>query len=115
MLKSAIRTGHLSKQGGKRKNWNKRYFVLLPGVLFYFKDEKTATASGSIPLEFSSVVDGNEILGMSNKKHFFGIITFQRTYFLQASGVTERKDWMDDLQQTVNMCSEFKVYQEKVK
>ena len=42
--KSVAKQGFLTKQGKKRKNWKRRWFVLLKsGVLQYFRDKSVYT------------------------------------------------------------------------
>ncbi|KAJ5071318.1 rho/rac/cdc gtpase-activating protein [Anaeramoeba ignava] len=43
--------GFLTKQGGRVKNWKKRYFVLKDGYLFYFKSKNDFKPCGEISLE----------------------------------------------------------------
>jgi hypothetical protein len=40
LLGSSIHEGLLKKQGGRRKNWKKRWCVLLSDRIFYFKNAK---------------------------------------------------------------------------
>jgi hypothetical protein len=35
-----VKEGWLTKQGGERKNWKKRWFLLQDNILYYFADQK---------------------------------------------------------------------------
>eukprot|EP00116_Pleurobrachia_bachei_P017261 sb/3477523/ len=43
--------GYLVKEGGKRKTWKKRYFVLTDNCLYYFVRESETEPKGIVPLE----------------------------------------------------------------
>ncbi len=48
--------GFLYKMGGQRKTWKLRYFILRPGVFYYFKDNRnTAKPIGEVKLKNLSV------------------------------------------------------------
>jgi len=101
MLQEARKTGWLVKQGGKRKNWNKRFFVLVGDSLYYFKDEKSKTASGVIPIAYSTVKPGEAF--SIKKPHVIGIISLFRNFFLQATHVLEAKQWMVAIQEQIDV------------
>lgn len=45
------RSGYLTKEGGKTKNWKKRWFTLVNGCLYYFENDTAKTPKGIVPLE----------------------------------------------------------------
>ena len=47
-----IRSGYLVKRGQKRKAWRRRFFVLSPGMLTYYKRERDTVPNGRIPLKY---------------------------------------------------------------
>ena len=47
----AEKKGYLVKQGGRRKNWKKRWFVLRDNCLYYFLREDDQQPRGIVPLE----------------------------------------------------------------
>jgi PH domain len=49
------REGWLSKQGGRVKNWKRRWFILRNDTLYYFTSAQANDQAGSIPLHASSV------------------------------------------------------------
>lgn len=62
------RSGYLTKEGGKTKNWKKRWFTLVNGCLYYFENEGAKTPKGIVPLE-NLKVDALE--GFKAKKNCF--------------------------------------------
>ena len=58
------REGWLTKQGGRRKNWKRRYFILTGGCLYYFKNKEDSEPCGIVPLTSLSVRE------VPNKKNF---------------------------------------------
>lgn len=60
--------GFLTKEGGHRKTWKKRYFILKDNCLYYFKDIKDKEPRGIIPLENLQVREVNS--DQKNKFYF---------------------------------------------
>ena len=103
MFKWRQREGWLKKQGGKRKNWNKRWFVLTQNQrstwsLYYFKEPMYSAniPEGEIELDGAEAENAEQILA---KENAFSIITSSRSYFLQASNPEEMADWLYDVKQ----------------
>jgi len=59
---SSVQEGWLFKQGGRIKNWKKRYTILSGNVLYYFKTPKDISPAGFIPLENVEVVRHDKTL-----------------------------------------------------
>jgi TPR repeat protein len=100
LLSDALKSGWMMKQGGKRKNWNKRWFVLCHETLFYFKDESSRQVEGGIPLENGSVVASQHTMEIS-KKDTICILTLYRNFFLQAASDTEMHDWISKIRMAI--------------
>ncbi|KJE96523.1 cytohesin 1 [Capsaspora owczarzaki ATCC 30864] len=64
------REGWLTKQGGRKKNWRKRWFVLTGNCLYYFKETADPHPLGIIPLEDLRVRD---VSVASKRAHCFEI------------------------------------------
>jgi len=43
VVKGVLKKGYLIKKGGKRKNWNKRWFILKESTLFYYTSREDLT------------------------------------------------------------------------
>jgi hypothetical protein len=78
MLAKRNFSGWLTKQGGRRKNWRRRYMVLTHDVLWYFKDPKDGEATGMIPLSGLMLRDGESLSLSTTKKRKFQFILVPR-------------------------------------
>jgi TPR repeat protein len=107
MLNSIIKAGWLQKQGGKRKNWNKRWFVLVRDNLFYFKDEHTKSPEpeGGIPLEYCTVILNAKDTMDIPKKNALGVLTLYRNYYLQASSNEDMVSWANAIEAAADGCT----------
>ncbi len=88
-----IKTGLLSKQGGKWKSWNQRLFVLTDTMLYYFKKEKPAPTDfpeGGVPLTQSAVTEASE---RAEKANCVCITTPTRAFFICAVNESEKESW----------------------
>jgi TPR repeat protein len=103
MRESVVKKGWLQKQGGKFKSWNKRFFILVPDNLFYFKDENyDSLTEGGIPLEYAQIiVNAKETLGIE-KKHCIVIMTNYRNYFIDANSAEEMIDWANEIEKVID-------------
>jgi len=95
---SVTREGWLMKQGGKVKNWKRRWFVIRGNVMHYFSTEEAfrhgLEPAGAIPLSGCSVVFAEEKM----KKQFcFEISTRFRNYFLVAENELDLAGWMQSV------------------
>jgi len=85
--------GYLVKQGGGRKAWQKRWFVLKTNFVCYYKDNKSLLhPQGVIDLADSSVrlTPYDSI----KKKFCFEIVTPTRTYYAQGTDDKETTEWI---------------------
>jgi len=92
--------GYITKQGGSRKNWHKRYLVMendSQKFIYYEKDNKK-TKKGEIL--FSDVVCYHEIGHFKDYKYVIGLKTTvklksgTRTYLLETHSETEYQKWI---------------------
>lgn len=93
----AVKSGYLLKKGERRKNWKKRYFVLRPDRLCYYKNEKEYQILRNI-----SIADVHACAQVEVKKHdnSFGIVTAKRTYYVRAETRHEADDWVLKINRT---------------
>ena len=94
-VEKASKTGYIAKQGGKWRNWNKRWFVLYESKLFYFKDEYAIEAEGVISLE-NAAIRFNESDPTS-----FEIYSQYRSYFLRCKFSGESTEWIRAIKSTI--------------
>jgi len=93
VTKSATREGYLVKQGGSRKNWKTRYFVLVADTIFYFKDRNAAAPCGIIRLDDKCKVSP----GTFGKANSFELRTPVRIYYIYAERAADSHAWIDTI------------------
>lgn len=85
--------GFLVKQGGRRKNWKRRLFVLSPNGLSYYKTEQ--------PLQIIPISNINKVQichGSTLYPHMFEVYTPGRVFLLSAPSEDEMQSWVGMLQ-----------------
>jgi|EP00945_MAST-04E_sp_MAST-4E-sp1_P003426 serine/threonine-protein phosphatase 2A regulatory subunit B' len=89
-------TGYLYKQGGERKNWKKRWFILRGNCLSYFNSSEDETPIKSFEL---NGYDIHEVpYEKFKKKMCFELFhTSERTYYMYAEHVDEHEKWLSQL------------------
>ncbi|KAJ7650026.1 pleckstrin-like protein [Roridomyces roridus] len=98
---SVIKAGYLWKKGERRKTWKKRWFVLRPAHLAFYK-----TAAEYQLLRLLDLSDVHSCTKVALKRHenTFGLVSPVRTFYLQAKNPTEVQDWVkaiDDARQAL--------------
>lgn len=107
-LEAALCRGYLVKQGGKRKSWNRRYFILVGGSnpgLYYFKSlpaSDSCKPDGGICLLNAQVMPAED---RTNRNNCFAIITPLRQYFMQSTQAAEYNDWFERIHNIINSSS----------
>eukprot|EP01090_Pellita_catalonica_P000583 TRINITY_DN10400_c0_g1_i1.p1 TRINITY_DN10400_c0_g1~~TRINITY_DN10400_c0_g1_i1.p1 ORF type:complete len:1254 (-),score=228.12 TRINITY_DN10400_c0_g1_i1:58-3819(-) len=127
MFGSAVKKGFLTKQGGRYKNWKKRYFILSHNCLYYFKNKEDKEPCGIVPLENLAVREA-----LNSRKNTFQIYDprhfdangkkikeelmlksckkakdsgFRQghhdSYLIQAENAADLKDWMTAIQRNI--------------
>ncbi|KAI0655667.1 PH-domain-containing protein [Cubamyces menziesii] len=88
---TVIKTGYLWKKGERRKTWKKRWFVLRPAHLAFYK-----TSAEYKLLRLLELTDVHSCTPVVLKKHqnTFGIVSPVRTFYLQAESQAEVQDWV---------------------
>ncbi|KJE94644.1 rho GTPase activating protein, variant 1 [Capsaspora owczarzaki ATCC 30864] len=98
-----VHTGWLVKQGGRRKNWKRRWFAISANQIFYFKDPKDAVPLAAIQLFGNEVrvipesqeprkrfcfeiIPGGETKTMMTDNH--------RTFIMYAATKPEMETWL---------------------
>jgi len=98
----AVFKGFLSKQGKSMllKRWQRRYFVLYPGVLMYWSEERDflqkKNAKGLVDLSECSLAMAEQ---HTKRPHTFGIFHHERRdYFLQAPSHDVLLEWVHHIE-----------------
>ncbi|KAJ3503707.1 hypothetical protein NLJ89_g8312 [Agrocybe chaxingu] len=96
-----IKAGYLWKKGERRKTWKKRWFVLRPAHIAYYKSSAEYRL-----LHLLELSDVHSCTPVNLKRHdnTFGLISPTRTFYLQASTPQEVQAWVkaiEDARQTL--------------
>ncbi|KAI0232099.1 Pleckstrin homology domain-containing family A member 1 [Lamellibrachia satsuma] len=85
--------GYCIKQGGKRKNWKRRYFVLDVGGLSYYKSHTEMAPIKTVGIQL--ILDVRESIGVHlNRDNLFEVVTEQRVFYIQTDTVEVRTSWI---------------------
>ncbi|KAK9459786.1 uncharacterized protein V1516DRAFT_677987 [Lipomyces oligophaga] len=94
-----IRSGWLTKRArGNHWSWNRRWFVLRPTQLAWYKDQSEYKASNII--QIADINTAAELVDDKRKTHF-AVFTPSRNYHLQANSSTEAKAWVADIRAAI--------------
>ncbi|KAG2146138.1 uncharacterized protein EDB93DRAFT_1086433 [Suillus bovinus] len=90
-----IKSGYLWKKGERRKTWKKRWFVLRPAHIAYYK-----TNAEYQLLRLLDLSDVHSCTPVTLKKHTntFGVVSTVRTFYLQAESPVEVQRWVQAIQ-----------------
>jgi hypothetical protein len=106
---SVLKAGYLWKKGKRRKvtqhfffgcsginpftlqTWKKRWFVLRPAHLAYYKTSKEYQLLRLLEL---TDIHSCTLVNLKRHDHAFGLISSSRTYYLQASDAQEVHEWV---------------------
>ncbi|KAF4613572.1 hypothetical protein D9613_007939 [Agrocybe pediades] len=93
---SVIKAGYLWKKGERRKTWKKRWFVLRPAHIAYYKS--SAEYQLLRLLELSDVHSCTQV-NLKRHDNTFGLISPVRTFYLQASSPEEVQNWVKAIEE----------------
>ncbi|KAI0925531.1 hypothetical protein AcV5_008244 [Taiwanofungus camphoratus] len=88
---TVIKTGYLWKKGERRKTWKKRWFVLRPAHLAFYKTDAE--------YKLLRLLDLAEIhtctpVALKKHAHTFGLVAPARTFYLQAASGAQAQEWV---------------------
>ncbi|KZT02276.1 PH-domain-containing protein [Laetiporus sulphureus 93-53] len=88
---TVLMSGYLWKKGERRKTWKKRWFVLRPAHLAFYK-----TNAEYKLLRLLDLTDVHSCTPVLLKKHAntFGLVSPTRTFYLQAENPQEVQEWV---------------------
>ncbi|KAH8100965.1 PH-domain-containing protein [Cristinia sonorae] len=89
---TVLKTGYLWKKGERRKTWKKRWFVLRPAHLAYYK-----TSAEYKLLRLLDLADVHSCTPVTLKNHAntFGMVSPTRTFYLQAANPHDVQEWVN--------------------
>jgi hypothetical protein len=94
-----LKTGYLTKQGGQRKNWKSRWFVLSNVQLDYYVDNKPKSAlKGVIVLRNAAVRVATEL----KRSHTIAVVTSDRVYYISAESEPSCTAWLNAITGVIN-------------
>ncbi|KAH6913183.1 PH domain-containing protein [Coprinopsis sp. MPI-PUGE-AT-0042] len=94
---SVIKSGYLSKKGMRRRTWKKRWFVLRPAHLAYYKSNAEYQT-----LKILDLADIHSCTPVNLKGHdnSFCLVSPNRTFYFQASSPDDMKSWVAVIEET---------------
>eukprot|EP00002_Diphylleia_rotans_P025729 TRINITY_DN5097_c0_g1_i2.p1 TRINITY_DN5097_c0_g1~~TRINITY_DN5097_c0_g1_i2.p1 ORF type:complete len:502 (-),score=104.66 TRINITY_DN5097_c0_g1_i2:1057-2562(-) len=94
--KKVTKEGYLYKKSRNIsiKDWNRRYFVISNGHMFYYRQHKDNEPQGTINLMLTTVKEVNT----NDHTYCMEVISNQRAYVLQAESLQELRDWISVIQ-----------------
>ncbi|KAF8656277.1 hypothetical protein AX16_002713 [Volvariella volvacea WC 439] len=90
-----IKSGYLWKKGERRKTWKKRWFVLRPAHIAYYKN--SAEYKLLRLLELSDVHSVTQVT-LKRRQNAFGLVSPVRTFYLQAKTPEEVQSWVSAIE-----------------
>jgi len=92
---TVIKAGYLWKKGERRKTWKKRWFVLRPAHLAYYK---TSAEYQLLKILDLGEVHSCTVISLKKHAHTFGLVSPVRTFYLQADTQDEVQSWVKAIQ-----------------
>lgn len=108
---SSIKEGYLSKQGGKGKKWQVRYFVMTEHAIKYYKEITDKVPAGVIELK-----KGVALKKESSENFLFSITPkdSKRTYLLLGKNDKEVEEWMESIRCRCHLAKKIVNSEQKV-
>ncbi|KAK2959225.1 putative pleckstrin homology domain-containing family O [Blattamonas nauphoetae] len=98
---TSLYAGWLTKEAGSAKNWRKRWFVLTPSDLSYFKNKKADDPQGSIPLASSRCFTVQPPSGDHPYLFFIETSDGNRIFRVEARNEREMKGWIEEVNKAI--------------
>lgn len=99
-----FKTGWLTKEGGKRRVWRRRWFILRTDGLFYFTTQQAKKCAGVV--KFTDDITSSSISKLEEKNDkgrpfCFIIETTDRTYYLSGENDAEVDQWIQSINEVL--------------
>jgi len=100
----SIKSGHLTKEGYKVRNWKKRWFVLGRENFQYYRNEQSLRSVLGV-IQLKEIVKVELAFNRKKKKgnDMIEIYTPRRVYFMFADTIEESVDWKETIERQVNI------------
>ncbi|KAK2952377.1 putative PH domain containing protein [Blattamonas nauphoetae] len=99
---TSLFAGWLTKEAGSGGKWRKRWFILRPKDLTYYKDKTSTEPQGSIQIKGARVIQ--HPLQTTDKPYLFYLETTDdksRTFHLEARNASEYQIWINRLEDAI--------------
>ncbi|XP_033632886.1 pleckstrin homology domain-containing family A member 1-like isoform X2 [Asterias rubens] len=93
--KKVVKSGWCVKQGGVRKNWKRRYFILDDVGIAYYKSSSDKLPLKTITKKDITVCKMSDIGDTLGRDNLFEIISPSRTFFIQAYSPEDMAEWIN--------------------
>lgn len=109
---AVIKEGWLTKRGGRRKNWKKRWFVIRHKTdVEYYEDEEKTQSKGSIPLKSVLKIVPTDF-GSKDTTHGLSLTTSNREWMFATESADEQKDWIETIRKATGNSKSIRTYKE---
>mgnify|MGYP003653679701 CR=1 FL=1 len=96
-LGNTLKMGYLLKQGDRRKNWKRRWFVLDKGSRLMYYDSKETYDAGGSPLNSVDVLGSVVIEKETGRQNLIALETAKRTFYMCGDSHEQKVAWKDAL------------------
>ncbi|XP_061180134.1 pleckstrin homology domain-containing family A member 1-like [Saccostrea echinata] len=97
----ALKKGYCVKQGGVRKNWKRRYFVVNDGGLAYYSNEQSDEPLRHIPR--GDITDVRKAtMSPGARDNLFEVHTSKRTFYIQCDTPEDVQEWISAIEKLIN-------------
>jgi len=88
------KAGWIVKEGGRYKNWKKRWMAIEGDVISYYKGENKRDKAGEISLRVAADI---QKVDYNRKKNCFQIVTPERIYHIRCEREDDLVDWVNSI------------------
>ncbi|XP_048746574.1 pleckstrin homology domain-containing family A member 1-like isoform X2 [Ostrea edulis] len=100
-LQVALKKGYCVKQGGVRKNWKRRYFVVNNSGLAYYTHDQSEEPLRLVPR--SDITDVRKApVSPGVRDNLFEVATTKRTFYIQCDTPEDVQEWVLAIEKLIN-------------
>eukprot|EP01086_Lenisia_limosa_P003756 TRINITY_DN18424_c0_g1_i1.p1 TRINITY_DN18424_c0_g1~~TRINITY_DN18424_c0_g1_i1.p1 ORF type:complete len:589 (-),score=184.56 TRINITY_DN18424_c0_g1_i1:12-1778(-) len=114
LAKTAVKVGFLTKRGGSRNNWRRRFVVLASNKIYYFKGAEDSEPQGVIPLTPGCTVKPVSKTECGKMHAFMVFHPLRRSYYMYAPNDAGRLEWLVQVQNCIGDLIERQINGEKL-